>query len=703
MIVWSYLALAFAVLALGVPGRRISSGGFIIGSWAAAIVILIAAGHTLVAGTTVSFTPGALVILPGFNFAMDPLRAFFLAIAAVVYGLSAAFLARDAMKGSAARARLQLSLATLLFAALVSVLLAAGVTSLLFAWEIMSLSLAALVFLGRPHATAPRAGLVTLAFSEAGALAALAGLLVLAASAGTTSLSGIAAAAPHLPAGALWAGFLLTFFGFGVKTAIIPVNGWMTDAYNAAPRGILPLFSGATLNLGVFTLYVVDGPLATHALWPALIVLSTGALTAVLGITYAMAETNMTRLLTRSSVENLGIIVAALGMGFAFTALHHPMLGGIAIIAGLYHMLNHSTYKTLLFLGAGGIGDAVGHDDLNRLGGLLRRLPLFGTLFVVGCFAIAGLPPLNGFVSEWMILQSLLRVVEIGPVPVRIVFALCGALLALTAGLAVTCFAMLASSSMLGIPRSSAASATQRVTASVTLPMAGLGLICFVLGVWATGVIPVIGRVAAPLTGVDATAGLVPTFFGHATVLAAGVVHALTQLGAQLGRGILPLRGLIVMHSDGSRASVVYAMSTALTFAVLAFLLLVTWGAASAIRRRRHVARSTPWNAGLVHLQPEMGYTATTFAAPARVMLNAVLNPDISREEQRQGAFVIARTRREVRVHLIDRLLINPLLARAQRVAAWLARMHHGRVTGYATYVLGSVVVVTLIAALAAT
>ena len=321
-----------------------------------------------------------------------------------------------------------------------------------------------------------------------------------------------------------------------------------------------------------------------------------------------------------------------------------------------------------------------------------------GTMFVTGCFAIAALPPFNGFVSEWLTLQSLLRVVEVSPVPVRIVFAFSGALLALTAGLAVTCFAMLAASTLLGLPRSREASAVPRMPASVTAPMTILAIACLGLGVWATGVIPVLGRMTASLTGVDPTDALVPAFFGDGSGLAADVVHDLSQLGAQLGHGLLPLRGLVVLHSDGAHAPVVYAMSTLLTFVVLVFMLLVVWAVASAVRRRRRVSRRAPWNGGILRLQPEMTYTATTFSSPVRVLFHAIFNPQVARKEERQGAFLTARTHNEVHIDIVDRLFFRPGTEVAQGIARWLARMHHGKVTVYAAYVLVALVVVTLAA-----
>ena len=698
-LVWNYLALGFSVLALALPGSRLRRSIYVAGAWAAALLVLIGASRALIAGTTTSIQPMLLAILPAFGFVLDPVRAFFLIVTAAVFGLAICFVAQDSGRYPPARARALLVLTTLIYAAMVTLLIAGTVVSFIFAWEIMSLALWALVTFDSRQTDKVRAGLLTLALSEGGALAALAGLLILAGAAGTSSLAGIAASAASLPHGVVWAGFLLTFFGFGVKTGIMPVNAWMHDGYAAAPRSVTPIFSGATLNLGVFALWTIDGPLASHALWPALVVLVTGTVTALLGIVYALVARRMTQLLTHSSIENLGIVVAALGAGFAFTAMHHPVLGGLALVAGLYHMLNHSAYKTLLFLGNGAIDSSTGTDDLDALGGLMKRVPLFATLFLIGIFAIAALPPFNGFVSEWLTLESLLRVVEISAVPVRITFALSGALLALTAGLALTCFAMLAGSTLLGLPRSRAATTPRRVPWSATLPMGILAVICFGLGVLATGVIPVLGGLTTRLTGVNPTAALVPAFFRHVQGLAAGTVHDLTEIGAQIGRGVLPLRGLVVLHSGGASTPVVYAMSTGLTFIVLAFLLLVVWLATRGLRRRRRVDRRATWNAGLERLRPEMTYTATAFAAPVRVTFAGLLRPVVAEHTEHHGAFVTALRRQDELVHVVDRLTLRPLTQAGRRIAAGLARMHHGRVTLYAAYIVTALAAVLLAAA----
>lgn len=678
----SLYALAFALLAAGalvafcLPRRTAVAAAWLAVTVACALLACIAIA-TLAVGTTDTLIKLALPLIGPFAFELTPLSALFVLVTVAVFAVALPFQLRDSAGWSRARR--------------------GAFVAFIVAWEIAALGIWALVGFETREGAPTAAGLLTIALSETGSLAGLAGLLLLALAAGTPSLAGIAAAAPAIPHGIVVAACILAFFGFGMKAGVIPLNLWLPLAHGAAPRSISPILSAATLNLGLYAFLRIDAPLARTDPRLGLMILAAGAATALIGIIYALAERDLKRLLAQSSIENMGIATAAFGAGFAFAALGHPVLGSLALIAGLFHMLNHSAYKALLFLGAGGIDVATGTHDLNRMGGLLKRLPWLGALFVIGTFAIAALPPLNGFVSEWMLLQSLLRVVEIAAVPVRIVFALSGAALALTAGLAVTCFAMITTSALLGRARSRAAADARPAPRTVWVPMGLLALTCFGLALWATGVIPVLGRVGAPLVGADATANLVPAFFGRVSALTPGVVQSLTELGAQLGRGILPLRGLIVMFADTANGPVAYAMSTALTFAVLGFMLLIVWLIACVARRRRHtLARRMPWNGGIPELQPEMAYTATTFAAPVRVLFNAVFDPDVAREERRQGAFLTAREQREAHAQLVDRVLIRPLDAVAQAIARRLAALHHGKVTAYAGYVLASLLVVML-------
>ncbi|MBS0315720.1 MAG: hypothetical protein JSR49_01190 [Proteobacteria bacterium] len=694
-------AVAFVPLAAAIPvafvrARRVAVGGAWLLVTAGCAVMIVCAVAGLVQGTSRPLVMLTLPLIGDFGFEWTPLAALFVMVIAGVFALALPFALRDSAGFVPARRGAFVGLIVATLAAMLALFTAAGVVSFIFAWEIAALGIWALVGFETRRAEPVAAGLLTLALSEAGSLAGLVGLLVLAHAAGTTDLDAIAVAAPTLPSPLVIAACVLTFFGFGMKAGVVPLNLWLPAAHGAAPRSISPILSGATLNLGLYAFLRLDAPLARTDPRLGLMILATGAATALIGIMYAMVEHDLKRLLAQSSIENMGIVTTGFGAGFTFSALGHPVLGGLAVIPALYHMLNHSAYKTLLFLGAGGLDVAIGTHDLDRMGGLLRRLPVPGALFIVGAFAIAGLPPSNGFASEWMLLQSLLRVVELASVPVRIVFALSGAALALTAGLAVTCFAMVVASSLLGLPRSSEAAAARRVPRTASVPMAMLAVACFGLAMLVTGVIPTLGRLSAPLVGADATDALAPAFFGDVRGISQTVVNALAQLGAQLGRGIVPLRGLVVLHAAGPADTVAYAMSTVFSFMVLAFLSLLVWSFARVLRRHRQVARQAPWDAGLARIRPEMTYTATAFAAPVRVLFNNVFSTAIVHREQHHGAFLTSSRRREVRVHLVDRLFIRPVANASRAVARALAEAHHGPVTTYASYVLAALLVALL-------
>lgn len=695
----SYIALIASLACVLIRPHTIRRSGYVIAVWASSAAMLVGGAIAMFSTAEPHRVALQLSILPSLEFTLDALRGFFLIIAAVVYASCIAFVRTESAGYSVGSERSLLGLTVLLCAATFAVILSANVLSLVFTWELMSLSLWALISFDVRHPGSVHAGLFTLALSEAGSLAALAGLMILATAAGSYNLADIAAAAPQMPAGAVWAGFLLTFFGFGVKTGILPVNVWMADAYEAAPRALTPIFSGATMNLGVFTLLIVDGPLANHNIGLGLVILVTGAVTAILGIVYALTERDMTRLLARSSIENLGIVVTALGAGLTFAALDKPIPAGMALIAGLYHMMNHSSFKTLLFLGAGGIHRATGTNDMDRLGGLMRRLPLFGSVFLVGAIAIAALPPFNGYVSEWLTLESLLRIDEVTSVPVRIAFGLSGAALALTAGLALTCFTLLAGTSLLGIARSPQAERPAKVPRSITIPMIALGIICFLLGVLATAIIPELARLVTPLAGANSGPALVPAFFGSAPNLPAAVFSDLSDIGARLGAGWIPLRGLVVLHSGGEHTSVIFAMSTALSALVIVGVLILVWLFARIMKRNRKVYRKTLWDAGLPRLRPEMTYNATGFASSVRVTFNSLLRPVVTERIETHGAFSTSRVRSTQLVHIVDRLTTEPLVRQTHRIAEWVAGMHHGRITAYAGYVLYALVGALLVAA----
>jgi hydrogenase-4 component B len=639
--------------------------------------------------------PVELWTLPGLGpltLAADRLSGLFLLVTGAVYLPGSIFAGGCLAHREPGYRRRAFSVWNLaLLAAVGLVLVAADVLSLLLTWEAMSLLSHLLVLHGPEQPGRSRAGFRLLAMGEAGALAVVVALILLGQAAGSLQFQAIKALG-NLPPGLTWAVFVLAFFGFGVKAGLVPVNFWLPPAYTAAPSAFVPVLAGATLNLGLYGILRVTVAMAVPApVGPGLVVLAVGALTALVGILYATTENDLQTLLAHSSIENAGIVVAGIGAGMVFGAAGHPVLAGMAYVAALYHMTNHALFKTLLLMGSGAVSAATGTRDLDRLGGLIRRMPRTALLVLAGVLAIAALPPFNGFVSEWLTLQVLLRSVELASVPVRIVFALSGAALALTAALAVTCFAKVYAMGFLGRARSADAERASPASPALAWPMALLALGCLLLGILPTYTIPVLDRVAQPLAGASATGALVPSFFAQqadSTPLTPAFVAEFHDLGAQVGQEFLPGRGLVVLHQGGTANPVVFAMSTSYLVVVLALMLGLAWLLAGWLARGRAVSRRPAWDGGVPRLLAGMTYTATGFSNPVRVIFQAIFRPQLV-EDTRETVAVhfltgIRRVREEE--HVVERLAYRPVSRAVLWVSNALARMHHGRVNAYAAY-----------------
>jgi hydrogenase-4 component B len=635
----------------------------------------------------------------------DALSGVFLVVTGLVF-IAVSIYSVSALRRLAERYSLR-TYAVMYFVLLASIawiLVAADVFSFLVAWEIMSILVYFLVIFEHESAEARSASYVMLGISEAGALSAALGLLVLASRAGSLDFVQLEAAGKTLGSGAGLAVFLLTFVGFGVKAGLVPVNVWLPRAYTAAPAAFVPLLAGATLNLGLYGIFRVNAVLAppvTAA--PGLIALIVGTISALVGILYATTDNDLKTLLAHSSIENAGIITAAFGAALVFTAAAKPALAAMALVVALYHLANHSLYKTLLFVGAGAVDDGAGTRDLDQLGGLARRMPWTAAGVLAGVLSIAALPPFNGFVSEWLTLQSFLRAAELSSVGVRIVFALCGAGLALTAALAVTCFAKLFAMGFLGMSRSPGAERARESSGFALTSMGMLAALCLLLGILPTYVVRGIDRAVQPITASSATAALVPPFFpgapGH-EALPPAFVSEFHDLGAQVGAGLVPGPGLVLLHRGGEANPVVFAAAPSYLVLVLVGLLaltaLVVWALAA---RRRAVVRRVVWDGGIRRLLPEMTYTATGFSNPVRVIFQAIFRPTIVEDTRETVAehFRTAIIRETEAVHVVDRLVLRPVPRALLAVARAFARLHHGLLNAYVAYALLSLIVVFVV------
>ncbi|MDP9324701.1 MAG: hydrogenase 4 subunit B, partial [Acidobacteriota bacterium] len=311
----------------------------------------------------------------------------------------------------------------------------------LFASELMALTTAALVATEHEQRASRRAAYLYLVMSHVATGCLIAGFLILAVSSGSMSFPVLLAG--RVPPGALGDGlFALFFIGFGIKAGVIPLHVWLPDAHPAAPANISALMSAVVIKTGIYGMVRVCAfGLGVPRLSWGVAVVVLGGLSAVLGVLYALMQHDLKRLLAYHSIENIGIILLGLGAGMIALAYGRPYVASIGIAASLYHVLNHAVFKGLLFLGAGGMTLATGTRQIEQFGGLLRRMPWTGLFFLIGAMAISGLPPLNGFASEWLTFQAFLFGFQESTEPfVRVLFPLAGAVLALTTALAAACF-----------------------------------------------------------------------------------------------------------------------------------------------------------------------------------------------------------------------------------------------------------------------
>ncbi|MDR1015095.1 MAG: hydrogenase 4 subunit B [Coriobacteriales bacterium] len=395
--------------------------------------------------------------------------------------------------------------------------------------------------------------------------------------------------------------FVLTFLGFGCKAGMVPFHSWLPQAHPAAPSHVSALMSGGMIKIGVFGIVKVGLDILAASgceLWWGILVLSIGAVSSVLGVAYALAEHDIKRLLAYHSVENIGIILLGVGIGFIGIALEQPLLAALGLMAGLYHLLNHAVFKALLFLGAGSVLFSTHTRDMEKMGGLVRAMPVTAMCFLLGSLAISAIPPLNGFVSEWFTYQALFDVAFRGDAVIQL-FAGFGAVsLAITGALAVTCFVKAYGVTFLGASRSEAAGKAREVPVPMRLSMVVLAAVCVFLGVGAPLVAPVMQAAAS-------------------ATLAAGPV-AVAQ-------------GTLIANPEMGNI-----ISTPLLAVLLVGLILIPLLVRMVFARGGVDATKEPWACGYRH-EPGMPMIATSFGADVQMFMRPLyrLRAAVSRKAGR--------------------------------------------------------------------
>jgi hydrogenase-4 component B len=596
-----------------------AAGALLVG---AAGALALARGHALGAGFRSDVHPAL---------GLDPLSGFFLVIVAAV-GAPAAWFARDSL-GADGRGR-ALAVATGAFLlALIGFVSARDVSTFLGFWELMTLVPAGAILIDRQDARARRGVFVYLAITHIGGAGVWASMLVLA---WHGALGG------HPQGGGL-AAFVAcaSLIGFSTKAGLMPLHSWLVRAHPMAPAHISALMSGAMLKLALYGLVrVLFEWLVAPGLWVGIALLAIGALSCLGGVLYALMQHELKRLLAFHSIENVGIVALGLGASLVFRHIGQPTWSAIAFAAALLHALNHALFKGLLFLGAGALSHAVGSLELDRMGGLLRRMPWTGATFALGAMAIAGLPPLNGFASEWLTLQSLLHLGVASHLGVALAGALACAALAGTAALAVYCFVKVIGLVLLGLPRRAECARAGEAPGAMRASMAFLAAGCVLLGAF-PGLL--VGRLAA----------LAP---GHVSLSGSARLDV-------PGTGSLP------------------------TLALALALVALTWALVRLARARR-VAPAPTWTCG----QPPaaaLAWTSAGFTKPLSLVLGALLRPRREAQVIVSSAGLVEAVAYRVEVpHLFDTLLYGPVTRTALRGARITRRLQSGSLRAYLVYLL---------------
>ncbi len=466
----------------------------------------------------------------------------------------------------------------------------------LVGWELMSLASWLLVLSDHEHADNRRAGLVYLSMAAFGALALLMAFGALAGAGGDYTFDTMRAATPSPGIAALAA--LALLLGAGSKAGLAPLHVWLPLAHPAAPSHVSALMSGAMTKVALYALMrgllELTGP--PQWWWGGLLAVI-GGLTAALGALQSLTQNDTKTLLAYSTIENIGVIAAALGLAIAFKASGQRLEAGLALTAALFHALNHALFKPLLFLGAGAVLHATGTRALDRLGGLIHRLRWTTPLVLIGCLAISAVPPLNGFASEWMVFQSVLDATGLVHWEMKFATPVVGALLALAAALAAANFVRFFGIAFLGRPRDPAAADAREVPPSMLAAMAGLAALCLAFGALPGVPLDPLMRVAA--TMVDPT----------------GAMDRLL-----LGQGDSRTAWLAVAP-HGEVTAVYAGLIAALGLAALTGLTVGLVGLASGSRPRRGPA----WDCGFPDPRPQTQYTASSMAQPLRRIFGSVV------------------------------------------------------------------------------
>ena len=648
LLLWAVGILVITGVASAWVGRWSERGSVILGVSGAAVACLAGLGAALAA---LAARAESTLALPWsmpygvFSIGLDPLSSFFLIPMFLLAGLSAVYGIGYFRPWKGRNPGRFWLFYNGLVASMALVLTAKNGVLFLVAWEAMSLASFFLVVFDDAEPSTREAGWIYLVATHIGTAFLMVLFFLLGRASGSQDFASFSA-----PAGSAGWLFLLALVGFGTKAGLFPLHVWLPEAHPAAPSPVSAVMSGVMIKTGIYGIVRTLVLLGAVPGWCAWVVLAIGAASGVLGVLFALAQHDLKRLLAYHSVENIGIIALGIGLGMLGVRYGSPAVAALGFAGGLLHVLNHATFKGLLFLGAGAVAHATQTLNIEKMGGLLKRMPWTGAAFLVGSVAICGLPPFNGFASEFLIyVGSFKTILASGAMALGGVWIVVA--LALIGGLAAACFAKAFGIVFLGEPRSSAAGMAHEADVSMRGPMLALAGLCLLIGLAAGAVVRFMDPAVAQLSGLP-----------------------------MAGPG--PVRWAFPITCS----------------AILALLLALVLALAAGRRRLlagRTVRETVTWDCGYAAPAASMQYTATGFAQPLTHGAAHILRPHVEGRLP-EGIFPVSASFHSETPDVARENLFDPAFRKVAAGLGWLRWLQQGRVHWYVLYIV--VVLMVLLA-----
>ncbi|MDD5634474.1 MAG: proton-conducting transporter membrane subunit, partial [Candidatus Omnitrophica bacterium] len=524
----------------------------------------------------------------------------------------------------------------------------------LAAWEIMSLVSYFLVVFDTKYERSIQAGMIYVIMTHAGTAFLVAAFLIMYKYTGSFDFFAVKSACQAMPPDVKNMVFLFLLIGFGTKAGIVPLHIWLPYAHPQSPSHISSIMSGVMIKTAIYGMIrFVIFILGVNSSWWGLSIVILAVITCLVGVIYALMENDIKKLLAYSSIENIGIILLGIGLSMFFLAKALPYLAILALIAGLYHLINHAIFKGLLFLCAGSIYKATGTRDIEKLGGLIKKMPQTAVCFLLGVAAISALPPLNGFVSEWLTLQAFFLGALNTAGNSKFFLSMCAAILVLASALAAACFVKAFGAAFLAIPRSRYAENAKEVSFSMKAGMFFLAGLTIVFGLAAVPIIRLLKKVACFAAAIDIN----------------GMEFSLNNfiLSPRSGKDIY--------------------FSTPIFMFALAVFVFLAFGAYVWLDRRKVSVYKT-WDCGYYKLDSRNEYTSTAFSKPFSIAFSFFLLPYHKTQKIRESFYHVKSFAYEAHTtKVFKEYVYTPVVAIFFKSAKFMRRIQPGSIHLYLAYI----------------